>query len=236
MNAVARLASGLVARVHASWASVRPRTRRGAVLGVAAVLGGAAILSAVMFVGAVMAWSPYLDFSLNRDSDARNTAALGETFANTGICSSCHLPEAQKLSQATHKGIGCQSCHGALLAHSLASPGTVAAAAVPVAVPTDAVCVRCHVQAVGRPIAFHQIVPTAHYISACLECHDPHTAIANRPPIVQHPLNNLPPCLTCHGPDGFKQRNQRHPAGSSDDNLCLECHAPGRGPAESLAP
>ena len=61
---------------------------------------------------------------------------------------------------------------------------------------------------------------------------DPHTGVANRPPVVLHPLEDLPPCLTCHGPDGFKARNQRHPAGSEDDDRCLECHAAGRGPAE----
>jgi Cytochrome c554 and c-prime len=222
-------------RVRALWESVRPRTRRGTVLGVIGVLAGAVVLSAVLFVGAVMAWSPYLDFSLNRDSDARNTAALKETFADTGICAACHLPEAQKLSLVTHAGIGCQSCHGPLLAHSLASPGTTGATGT-IAVPTDDVCVRCHVQAVGRPAAFRQIVPTVHYVSTCLQCHDPHTGIARRPPIVEHPLANLPPCLTCHGSDGFKQRNQRHPAGSSDDKPCLDCHASGRGPAESPVP
>ena len=81
----------------------------------------------------------------------------------------------------------------------------------------------------GRPRR-QTIVPGTHYVSSCLECHDPHTGIANRPPVVLHPLENLPPCLTCHGPDGFKARNQRHPAGTEDDNRCLECHAAGRGP------
>jgi len=50
--------------------------------------------------------------------------------------------------------------------------------------------------------------------------------------VVRHPLDKLPPCLTCHGPEGFKARNQRHPAGTSDDKPCLDCHAAGRGPAD----
>ncbi len=215
-------------RAHRLWQSVRPRTRRGTALATAGILAGAAALSVVLFVGAAMAWSPYLDFSLHRDSNARSWAALQPSYANSSICATCHAPEGARLASAGHAAIGCQSCHGALLEHALASPD-VAGAKVKIAIPTDEVCIRCHVQADGRPATSLQIVPGDHYISACLECHDPHTAIARRPPVVTHPLANLPPCLTCHGPDGFKARNQRHPSGSMDDGACLECHAAGRG-------
>lgn len=216
-------------RLRGFWASVRPRTRRGAVLGAVAILAGAAVLSVALFAGAAMAWSPYLDFSLHRDSNARQWAALDMSFASSSVCATCHTPEAGRLASAAHAGIGCQSCHGPLLDHSLAS-GDRAQATVAVAVPTDEVCARCHVQAQGRPATFRQIVPTQHYVSTCLQCHDPHTGVANRPPVVQHPLANLPPCLTCHGPAGFKARNVRHPAGQLTDQQCLDCHGPGRGP------
>ena len=82
------------------------------------------------------------------------------------------------------------------------------------------------------PTGFRQITPGSTTSSSCLECHDPHTGIANRPPEVLHPLDDLPACLTCHGPDGFKARNQRHPAGSEDDERCMACHGPGRGPKD----
>jgi hypothetical protein len=221
-----------MSRVRDFWASVRPRTRRGGFLAAFAILAGAVALSAALLVGAAMAWNPYLDFSLHRDVNARQWAALDESFASSGICVNCHAPEAAKAASASHAGIGCQSCHGPLLEHTLANPET-AVATVPIAVPTDEVCVRCHVQADGRPAGQAQIVPADHYVSACLDCHDPHTAIAMRPPVVLHPLDKLPPCLTCHGPEGFKQRNQRHPAGTNDDQQCLECHAKGRGPADA---
>lgn len=221
-----------MSRIRSFWASVRPRTRRGGLLAVAGILAGAAVLSVALFAGAAMAWSPYLDFGLHRDSNAKQWAALDMSFASSSVCASCHKPEAARLVSASHEGIGCQSCHGALLDHSLAS-GDRAMATVKVAVPTDEVCTRCHVQAQGRPASFRQIVPAQHYVSTCLQCHDPHTGIANRPPVVQHPLDNLPPCLTCHGPAGFKARNVRHPAGELTDQQCLDCHGPGRGPAPS---
>jgi hypothetical protein len=218
-------------RLRRFWASVRPRTRRGAVLATAGIIATACVLSAGLFVGAAMAWSPYLDFSLHRDVDAKQTAARELTFASSSTCAECHEPQAARLVSQSHAGIGCQSCHGAPLEHTLESedPG---AETVKIAVPTDEVCIRCHVQATGRPAGLRGIIPTEHYVSTCLACHDPHTGIANRPPVVEHPLEKLPNCLVCHGPEGFKQRNQRHPAGTSDDKPCLDCHAPGRGPAE----
>jgi hypothetical protein len=225
------------ARLRGFWESVRPRTRRGAFQSAIAVVAGAAVLSVVLFVGAAMAWSPYLDFNLHPATDARARAALPLSYAGAGTCAACHATEAGRLASAGHAEIGCQSCHGPLNDHAIASSGTAAASAgtavaVAVAVPKDDVCTRCHVQVLGRPAGQRQIVPTQHYVSACLQCHDPHTAIAARPPVVGHPLDNLPPCLTCHGPAGFKARNQRHPAIQADDKLCLECHAAGRGPAE----
>jgi hypothetical protein len=221
----------LPSRLRSSWDSVRPRTRRGGVLAAVGITAGAIVLSVLLFAGVAMAWSPYLDFSLNRDHNVRQWAALETSYTDSSVCAECHETEHTRLVSATHAGIGCQSCHGALGEHAEAG-ASADSTTVAVAVPTNEVCLRCHTAADGRPAGFRQIVPSRHYVSSCLECHDPHTGIANRPPVVLHPLVDLPPCLTCHGPEGFKARNQRHPEGSADDNKCLECHAAGRGPAE----
>lgn len=221
-----------IERLRALWASVRPRTRRGRFVTVGALAGGALLMSVILFVGAAMAWSPYLEFSLNRDVDARSWATLDMSFASSSTCSQCHETEATRLEMGSHASIGCQSCHGPLQAHVDAGD-EADAATVSVAVPTDEVCVRCHTLTEGRPDGQAQIVPIQHYTSQCLACHDPHTALANRPPVVLHPLDNLPPCLTCHGPDGFKARNQRHPVVETDE-ACLDCHAAGRGPGTDV--
>jgi hypothetical protein len=218
-------------RLRDFWASVRPRTRRGGILAALAILGGAAALSIVLFVGIAMAWNPYVDYTLNSDVNARQWAALPLSYTASSTCAKCHAEQQAHLTSASHKGIGCQSCHGALLEHAEAGDKATGEQ-VAVRVPEDEVCLRCHTAATGHPAGFRQIVPGQHYVSSCLQCHDPHTGIANRPPVVLHPLEGLPPCLTCHGPDGFKARNQRHPEGSADDQRCLECHAAGRGPAE----
>jgi hypothetical protein len=218
-------------RLRRFWDSVRPRTRRGGFIAAAAILGGAAGLSVVLAVGVTMAWSPYLQYSLDNTVNAKQWAAMPLSYTASSTCQACHETEHSALVFAAHRDIGCQSCHGALLEHAEAGDEATSQQ-VPVRVPTDEVCLRCHTAATGRPAGFRQILPGQHYVAECLECHDPHVGTANRPPVVLHPLNDLPPCLTCHGPEGFKARNQRHPEGTSDDARCLECHAAGRGPAE----
>jgi hypothetical protein len=202
-------------------------THRGAL--VVAILGVA--LSVVFFLATAAVSSLAAEYGFHPEANANAWRALAPVYGDVSLCATCHAPEFRKLTGATHVRIGCESCHGPLGTHALASPSAREAAAQ-VAVPTDGVCVTCHAAALGRPAGFRQIVPADHYGAACLQCHDPHTGISVRPPIVQHPLDHLPPCLTCHGPDGFKARSQRHPTVSDDDQVCLSCHLAGRGPAD----
>lgn len=208
-----------------------PKTRRGRILAAAGLFGGGAVLAAVLvFVGG-MAWNPYLQFSVDHSINVTQWARKDLEFTSSSICGTCHDVEQARLTSATHAKIGCQSCHGALNEHAEAGD-KAASEQVAVRVPTNTVCVRCHYAADGRPAGLREIIPANHYINECLQCHDPHTGIANRPPVVSHPLDNLPACLTCHGPEGFKTRNIRHPEDNGDDKQCLLCHAAGRGPNE----
>lgn len=210
---------------------VTPKTRRGRILAAAGLFGGAAILAAALVFVAGMAWNPYLQFSLDHSVNVQQWATRELSFTSSSTCRECHAPEQARLVTASHAGIGCQSCHGALAEHAEAGD-KAASDQVAVRVPTNEVCIRCHYAATGRPAGLREIIPTEHYINECLQCHDPHTGIANRPPVVSHPLENLPRCLTCHGPEGFKSRNIRHPEDTGDDRQCLQCHAAGRGPSE----
>jgi cytochrome c554/c'-like protein len=222
-------------RVHAAtasaWASVRPRTRRGTALAVIAIVGAAAALSVALFVGAAMAWSPYLTFDLDRASNPRAQAAYPLTLAGSATCTGCHASEAAAVAANPHDGVACESCHGTATVHVDASPVPEAPAVAGLRVPENADCARCHAAADGRPATLAVVNPWQHYEPVCLECHDPHTSVAVRPPAVRHPLDDLPPCITCHGPDGFMARTARHPAATTDDAGCLACHGPNRGPA-----
>jgi hypothetical protein len=229
-----RLGHGAVrlgASLRGTWRSVRPASRRGGLVGLLKLALLAALISVGVFVGTGLASSSYAEYGYHPATNALAWARLDPTFANASVCATCHGPEHAKLTSGGHAGIGCESCHGALLAHAIASQASPSAELAAIAVPTDTVCVTCHVRTVGRPAAIPQVMPSQHYAPMCLQCHDPHTGISRRPPVVSHPLGNLPPCLTCHGPEGFKARNQRHPTVPTDDATCLECHASGRGPA-----
>lgn len=229
---IARRLRRLPDAVRDAWPTGRPTTRRGALRAAAIILGLGAGLSVVFFLGAAAVSSFTNEYGFHPVANANAWRELTPAYGDISLCVRCHTLEQRRLASATHAGIGCESCHGPLGSHAFASPGS-AEAAVAVAVPTDEVCVKCHVKAVGRPTSFRQIVPADHYISACLQCHDPHTAIARRPPVVQHTLSTLPVCVTCHGPEGFKARNQRHPTTATSDKVCLSCHLAGRGPDEN---
>jgi hypothetical protein len=222
-------------RISAGWDRIRPRTRRARILFASGSVVGLVVLSGALFVGGAMAWDPYLQFSLDHSVNETQAKQLKVSYTTATTCATCHVVEHNRLISASHKGIGCESCHSALAEHVAqgigASSDTVAEKK-----PTEETCHRCHTAAVGRPEGFREVIPAQHFTSNCLACHDPHTGISQRPPVVMHPLEDLPPCITCHGPDGFKARNLRHPEASEDDQACLECHAAGRGPAASGDP
>lgn len=218
-------------RARRAWKAIRPRSRRSVAL-VAVLAGG---LSLVLLGAARLGPSIVAEYAFRPDANAATWRSVVPAFGEVALCRRCHEEQYARLTTATHAGIGCESCHGPLAEHALASPGT-SEAVVTAGVPTDRLCVGCHVPVSGRPASVRQVVPAEHYVATCLACHDPHSGISNRPPVVEHPLDNLPPCITCHGPEGFKARNQRHPVVHSDDPTCLACHLPGRGPLPTLLP
>jgi hypothetical protein len=216
-------------RLSRFWASVRPHTRRGAVIATVAIVIGAGAVSVALTVGAAMAWSPYLAYDVDRESNARDWAHYELAFAGSATCAECHEPQVSTVKANPHRDVACESCHSPLAAHVDEAEAKLATLTT-LEEPVDQTCQACHLDSTGRPAAFPVVDKWQHYKPDCLECHDPHTGTATRPPAVLHPLANLPECIVCHGPEGFKARNIRHPDEATDDVSCLECHAKGRGP------
>ena len=161
-------------RISDFWDSVKPRTRRGGIRAAVTILGGAVALSIALFVGVAMAWNPYRDYSLNADVNARQWAVLPLSYTASSTCAECHADQQARLTAATHEGIGCQSCHGALLEHA-ASGSEAVSAQVPVAVPEDETCVRCHSARAGMALKFPQVNVDKHNPGdLCVDCHLPH--------------------------------------------------------------
>lgn len=189
------------------------------------IAGSVAVIALIVWVAIPVASGVVRMYSFRGDRAQAAWQQIVPSWGDAKLCGTCHTTEHARLLTASHQNIGCQSCHGALADHEKDPAGGTKT-------PTDAVCLKCHTKVDGQPSYFNAVVAKDHYVSTCLACHDPHTTKANRPPVVIHPLTNLPPCVTCHGPDKFKERDVRHPSTASNDAYCLSCHLEGRGPSE----
>ncbi len=180
---------------------------------------------AMVAVSLVLAVGAFAATTLYRQYGAPRTGASTLAWADRAVvyagtdCRECHEEQAGTTKAAAHADLICETCHLPTVAHPGPVPGVVQA----LETETSAVCITCHSEASGRPVRFPQVAPDGHYPdAACLQCHDPHTATADSPPDVTHPLAKLPACTTCHAPEGLK----RFPAGHqlAPDVVCLGCH------------
>lgn len=194
--------------------------RRTALLGialVAVVLGASVILGG----GAAVALAFYEQYGAVRDApNARAWAALEPQHVGQATCAACHEPEVTAQDASIHVNVACEGCHGPAAEHAASDEAARTASLVQ---PRSDICVTCHGEAIGRPASIATVDPATHYSGgACLRCHDPHSITASRPPVVSHPLVDLPACTTCHAPDGLK----RIPTGHElvRDAVCLSCH------------
>jgi len=93
--------------------------------------------------------------------------------AGEASCARCHAAQAKLKAGDGHRGILCETCHGALAAHA-AAPKTGKAGKPP----EDAMrgfCGRCHGRSEARPKGFPQQDLGEHNPGlACTQCHDPH--------------------------------------------------------------
>lgn len=91
-------------------------------------------------------------------------------YAGRAACADCHAEAVEAKAAGAHRGIGCESCHGALAAH--ASDPDSAAAKAPEATP---LCLRCHTADQAKPKGFPQVDPAPHAEgAACNDCHQAH--------------------------------------------------------------
>lgn len=187
---------------------------RAARIGIAMV-----VVSLVLAVGAFAVTTLYGQYGGPRTDASALAWAERAAVYSISDCRECHGEQAATTAAASHADLICETCHVPTVPH----PGPVTGVVQALDTETSAVCTTCHAEAAGRSIRFPQVDPGGHYPGAvCLQCHDPHTATADYPPDVTHPLAKLPACTTCHAPDGLK----RFPAGHqlAPDVVCLGCH------------
>ena len=183
----------------------------------------ALVATVALGVAAFAAASSYTQYgAIKNTPNARAWSGLTPQFAGQAICASCHAPEADTQDASIHVNVSCEDLPRAPRGSSASN---AAAGQIEPPKPPDKICATCHAAVPGRPSTFPQIVEARHYSGDhCLRCHDPHSIVATRPPTVSHPLDNLPACTVCHGPDGLKKVPSGHELVA--DSVCLSCHHP----------
>lgn len=145
--------------------------------------------------------------------------ALRSPTYSRANCASCHSDVSAAADAGPHGSLTCEVCHTPTASH----PGSASGVVVYLPTLTGAICSTCHATTPGRGASFPQIALADHYPGAdCLQCHNPHTAMASQPPEVTHPLAHLPACTTCHRPAGLAPFPSGHQLVT--DALCLSCH------------
>jgi hypothetical protein len=91
-------------------------------------------------------------------------------YAGRAACADCHADVVEARKGSKHERIGCESCHGPLLAHVQAGGEKK-----PVKPDSRVLCPRCHTKSPWKPETFPQVVVAEHSPDgSCLACHKAH--------------------------------------------------------------
>jgi hypothetical protein len=162
-------------------------------------------------------------------------ASLPMHYAGSQVCGDCHEDEAALKQGSYHRGVACETCHGAAAAHVDAPDETQ-----PIRPTSRDACLTCHRYVPSRPTGFPQIVETTHNPDKlCVECHNPHdptppvtptacsgchATVARTKAVSPHARLE---CTTCHQvPDQHRQSPRLYPAKKpTEREFCGTCHA-----------
>lgn len=135
----------------------------------------AAAIAGFMFVRSLLVPKSFGKLGHYRADAVDEFALLPRSYAGEPACKKCHTRQASDKAKSSHKGISCESCHGALLAHAENPKSAGDKPRKPKEAEVRAFCGSCHGKSVSRPAKFPQIDLSAHNPDApCSMCHQPH--------------------------------------------------------------
>ncbi|MDD5210048.1 MAG: cytochrome c3 family protein [Elusimicrobiales bacterium] len=101
-------------------------------------------------------------------------AAQPRHYAGAEACKKCHAQQVADKAKSSHRGINCESCHGALLGH-VENPKSDNKPRRPKETEMRAFCGHCHERTISKPAKYPQINLKEHNPDApCNMCHQPH--------------------------------------------------------------
>ncbi len=91
-------------------------------------------------------------------------------YAGRASCARCHAPQVDVKAAGKHAGLGCETCHGALMQHAANPTHTK-----PAKLDAKSLCPVCHELNAARPRSIKQVKSVEHSSGeACNTCHQPH--------------------------------------------------------------
>ncbi len=148
---------------------------------------GLVLVAFFVFAGAAGWWATPASWNYEWDNWYRgdtliDAAAQPLVYGGNESCRDCHAAAGKLLRKYKHRGLACESCHGALADHVQAG-SRVAAAKVD---KSRWQCDNCHAEQINRPESLPQFSKEGEIgkyvkkhaklddVMPCLECHDAH--------------------------------------------------------------
>lgn len=135
-------------------------------------VAGLFVVGIVLFViaRAILVPKTFGQYGHYRGGALADVRARPVVYAGRAACVECHTDEGDRLKGGKHKGIGCETCHGALAKHA-ADPSSLK----PAKPDPKTLCLTCHQTNVAKPAKFPQVDVKTHMDGGpCLTCHDQH--------------------------------------------------------------
>jgi hypothetical protein len=164
-------------------------------------------------------------------------AGLPQHYAGSQTCGECHEDQAATKASSFHRGVACESCHGAAADH-VDAPDEHS----PLRPTSRDACLTCHRYVMSRPTGFPQVMETMHNPDkVCVTCHDPHdptppttpstcgachATVARTKAVSPHARLE---CTTCHeAPPEHRENPRVYPVKKPmQREFCGQCHAKG---------
>jgi hypothetical protein len=179
-----------------------------------------------------------------RAPSAVQNAELPMKYAGSEACADCHNEIVSSKKTGYHRGVACETCHGAAYAHTQDQEKHK-----PQINRARPACLICHEYLSSRPTGFPQVVADSHNpLKQCIACHRPHDPKPPTPPkgceachaTIQRTISlshhgNLK-CTTCHE---VPKDHRLSPRGNPPKKLqtreaCGTCHAKGSSAAKDV--
>jgi hypothetical protein len=170
-----------------------------------------------------------------RALSAVENAEMPLRYAGSEACADCHSEISSTKKEGYHRGVACETCHGAAYIHTQDQEKQK-----PQIPRTRANCLLCHEYQPSRPTGFPQVVSESHNpLKLCTACHQPHDPKPPHPPkgcdachaTIQRTISvsrhGSLACTTCHEvPANHKQSPRANMAKKPQTrDACGKCHA-----------